>query len=129
MSTFRPYIERVVLQSTFQLNEEMFDNASPTYHATKMLSATQPPNLCPMMVVHGTLDALASFEDARHFYDQICKVREKFGTWAPGEKDIFVSVTDGHHAFGYFPSIRAMALADAAVDFILHHSQRLDKRV
>jgi len=30
------------------------------------------------------------------------------------------------HGFGYFPSPRSHALADAMVDFIFHHMRRLD---
>jgi acetyl esterase/lipase len=124
-STFRPYMERVVMQSTFKLNEDAFDNASPTFHVREMARRDSAPDLCPLMVVHGTLDALASLEDARAFFEAVRKVREKFGSWAPGEGDIFVENKDAHHAVGYFPSVRAMALGDAVVDFVTHHAGRL----
>lgn len=68
---------------------------------------------------------LASYEDSKDFYDELQKVREKYGSWAPGESDVFVEVTSGLHGFGYFPSPRAHALADSSSDFIWHHFRRL----
>jgi len=126
-SFLQSFMERVVLQTAFHLNEAAFDNASPTWHAMQMAKRSDDAKLCPLMVVHGTHDALTSLEDAREFVKQVRAVRARFGTWAPGEADIFVDVEEGHHAFGYFPSPRAMALADATFDFVAHHARRIDR--
>ena len=69
---------------------------------------------------------MAAYEDSKAFYEELQNVRRKWGTWAPGESDVFCTVNGGLHAFGYFPSNRAHAMGDAVTDFIFHHSKRLD---
>ena len=74
----------------------------------------------------GTEDALAAYEDSKTFYDELQKLRQKWGTWANGESDVFATIEGALHAFGYFPANRAHAMGDAMTDFIFHHSHRID---
>ena len=74
----------------------------------------------------GTHDWLAAYEDSKAFYDELQKIRAKWGTWAEGESDVFATIEGALHAFGYWPSMRAHAMGDAITDFIFHHSRRLD---
>jgi len=98
------------------------ERASPLFHARELQSATEDPRLCPFFIPHGTHDVLASYRDATVFYEALQKVREKFPL-PNGERDVFVTLDGGHHAFGYFPSLRSNALGDAMADFIFHHSR------
>ena len=67
-------------------------------------------------------------EDAESFYNELQKVRRKWGTWAQGESDVFYTVNGALHGFGYLPSNRAHATGDAITDFIFHHSNRIDSQ-
>jgi acetyl esterase/lipase len=120
----RPFLERIVMQKPYAKHKLEFDLASPTFRVRQYVKQDLDPKLPPMMVVHGTHDQLAAFDDAAVFFQELSRLREKYGTWKAGETDVFVSVTGGHHAFGYITSPRACALADSMYEFVAHHSKR-----
>ena len=68
-----------------------------------------------MMIVHGTKDSLASYDDSEEFYKALVKYREAFNM--KKQYDQFVQVRGGHHAFGYLVTPRALALADAMYEY------------
>lgn len=69
---------------------------------------------------------MTAFQDSKDFYDDLQRLRRKWGSWAEGESDVFATIEGALHAFGYFPSNRAHAMGDAFTDFIFHHSRRID---
>jgi acetyl esterase/lipase len=87
----RPVWERVIMQKPFKTNLHDYELASPTYHAKRALESLHDPHICPFMIVHGTRDALAAFNDSKTFYDQLQLVRRKFNQPA----DVFVPVQGG----------------------------------
>jgi acetyl esterase/lipase len=117
----RPFIERLVIQKPYKTNKNEFAQASPTWHVRQKIldSTTTRPKLPPFMVIHGTCDSLAAFNDSKTFYDELVAFRTKYGY--DTKMDVFVCVNGGHHAFGYITSPRSTALGDAVVDFISHH--------
>lgn len=121
--TMRQFIERVVMQKPFRENRFEYELASPIFYVREALKQYQDPKFCPFMVVHGTHDALAAYNDSLTFFNELQKVRQKFHNQT---MDVFISVTGGHHAFGYIVSPRAMALADGIVDFIYHYARTAD---
>jgi acetyl esterase/lipase len=124
----RGFFSRVVAQSPITAETmHTFHAASPTWHVQRALKGEADNRVCPYFMSHGTLDMLAAYNDSKEFYDELQKVRAKYGSWAMGESDVFVEVSSGLHGFGYFPSPRAHALGDAMADFIFHHARRLDK--
>lgn len=101
------FFSRVIMQTPFSPEtKHLFEQASPTFHVQRALESYHKPKLCPFFITHGTLDMLAAYKDSKEFYDELQKVRHKFGSWASGESDIFVEVSSGLHGFGYLPSAR-----------------------
>ena len=125
----RSFIERFIMQKPYRKNVSEFEDASPVHHVRRMIAATERPEHVPppIMVVHGTKDALAAYNDSREFFAALSQLRAKWG--APGaearENDIWVSLDGGHHAFGYLTAPRAIALGDAMAEFIYYHARRL----
>lgn len=122
----RPFFSRMIMQKLFAESRDEFNLASPMFHVRKYAEAEEDPKVCPFFISHGTCDALASYADAKRFYEELQAVRKKFGTWATGESDVFVTVNGGHHAYGYATGVRSNALADGMYDFMAHHSRRYD---
>jgi len=100
----RPFVERVVMQKRYVDNKEAFALASPAHRV-----ATATEQVCPFFVVHGTDDSLAAHGGSVEFFNLLKKHRGA----RMGCGDAFVSLPEAHHQFGYLPSPRAMALADA----------------
>ena len=109
-----------------------FQKASPAWHVRRLLAEPRgsanvrlPP---PLFVVHGSDDRLTSIRDAEAFFRSVRDVRLVHGGGGGGGNnaddaegdvpDVFCSVHGALHGFGYFPSPRAVCLAEATVDFI-----------
>lgn len=104
-----------------------FEKASPIWHVQEKLKSGADPKLSPFFIPHGTHDVLAPYKDAKEMFLALRELRLKFPL-PNGQKDVFVTLSHGHHAFGYFPSLRSNALGDAMADFIFHHSSLLSGR-
>jgi hypothetical protein len=75
-------------------------------------------HLCLLRV--GQLDTLIPVQDARYFHAALQTYRGRSGTLWPNAHDVFVELTDTHHAFNYLPSPRTLAFGDAVIDFLRH---------
>jgi len=117
-----PFVSRVLIQKPIQGNEKDFYLASPTYHVKNKHSFKNEKDDLPIfLILHGTKDVLASFEDTKDFYHEIQLYRRRSNST---KNDIFLPVQDGHHAIGYIPSPRSNACADSVYDWVMYHHNR-----
>jgi len=119
----RLFVSRVVMKERFSRDSKVkFDEASPLHHVRNALAGSTNPHICPYFISHGTLDTLASYEDAKEFFDILQEIRKKFTS--NDMVDVFLPVEGGVHGYGYLPSPRSNALGDAMADFVWHHTNR-----
>jgi len=110
--------ERFVFDKILSENQHDFEAASPSHVVLKQQDKLD--KLCPFLVIHGTKDALAAFDDSRTFFERLQTVRK--ATKSP-VNDVFVQLDGADHAFGYLPSPRTVSMGLAVAAFIEHHKQ------
>lgn len=117
----RPLVSFTAMEAPYgEDTKHLYELISPTVHVRRLLAQTTPPaSFPPYFINHGTLDSLASYTDARKFYQEATKLWEKFPGQVP--KPAMATMTGGVHGYGYFPSPRSHSLGDAFCDFIFHH--------
>ena len=118
----RPFVSRVVIQKRYADARPEFEVVSPTWHLRRILAdsdAAAARQIGPLMVLHGDRDALTALADGQEFFRALQAVRQRFGSPI---RDVFVQAEGGFHAFGYWVSPRQVAMSEATVDFIRHHS-------
>jgi acetyl esterase/lipase len=106
-------VESLVMKARGQVHVERFDLASPTFRLRRESGGGGGP--CPMFVVHGTHDRLAAHGGSVEFFSELIKLRQQRGD---GGMDVFASLPEAHHQFGYLNSPRGFALADAIAAWI-----------
>jgi len=117
-------LERIVFQKSLKTDSEAFQEASPSFLLNEFLNGTtQPREICPYMLVHGTIDTLAAFDDSKSFFQRLRELRKK--TNNANFVDVFVEIEDTEHGFGYLPAPRSVALAHAMGAFIDFHCQEV----
>jgi acetyl esterase/lipase len=91
----RILLERIVMKQRFADAPELYDAASPVFHAEKLADAP------PFMVLHGDRDSLAPLGGALRF----CDVLRSRGGKAPL---VWCVLPGAQHAFEVFPSLRSI---------------------
>lgn len=85
------FVERIVMKKKVKSDPEAFRRASPIHHLG--------PDAPPFMVVHGTNDSLAPFEEARDFVERLVEVSHS--------PVVFIPLPGAQHAFEILHSLRA----------------------
>lgn len=120
---FKHHIEKRVMLRSMHKHQDTYKRASP-YWKVQALSHPFPP----IMTVHGTIDTLVPFGDAKHFWAALQDARKAQGHKMEVE-DVFVTLPNAHHAFNFFVSPRSLALGDAVIRFVTHlHETTKPKR-
>jgi len=83
-----PLLERMVMQKPLKKSLSEYELASPMFHVKAAQLAEEDPHFGPFAVIHGTNDALASAEESLAFFEELQKVRAKFGS----EGDVLIPV-------------------------------------
>jgi len=97
-----PFLERVVMKCSPQEHPERWDRASPIAN----VHAGAPP----FFVIHGTHDALAYVEEARHFVEALRA--------ASRNPVVYAELPGAQHAFDTFHSRRSAHAVDAVAYFL-----------
>lgn len=114
-------VSTTVLQTRYRKEtKHQFDQASPTFYVKQNIARDIPP----FAISHGTLDSLTPYGGSKEFMDELKAYRRSHQSPV---QDVFLQVQGGVHGFGYMPSLRTHAVADAFADFIEHHARQLDK--
>ena len=95
--------------------------AEEVLSAADRLAAASPNTgqICPFLVVHGTRDQLAAYDDSAAFFERLVKIRK---TTKSRVRDVFAAVSGGRHGFGYLPSPRSTSLALAIGAWVRFHT-------
>lgn len=67
----RSLLETIMFQKKFETNRELFDGCSPMYHATAA------KDVLPFLIMHGTKDALTSWDDSEMFFKALGDMRRR----------------------------------------------------
>lgn len=97
-----PFLERVVMKCSPQSDRARWDDASPI----AKVHAGAPP----FFVIHGTHDALAYVEEARHFVEALRAVS--------ANPVLYAELPGAQHAFDTFHSRRSAHAVDAVACFL-----------
>ena len=97
-----PFLERVVMKCSPQADRARWDDASPI----AKVHAGAPP----FFVIHGTHDALAYVEEARHFVEALRGVS--------ANPVLYAELPGAQHAFDTFHSRRSAHAVDAVASFL-----------
>ena len=97
-----PFLERVVMKCSPQADRARWDDASPI----AQVHAGAPP----FFVIHGTHDALAYVEEARHFVEALRGVS--------ANPVLYAELPGAQHAFDTFHSRRSAHAVDAVACFL-----------
>ncbi|CAK9106593.1 Esterase LipC [Durusdinium trenchii] len=116
------FMEGVVFDRSSDQHRQHFLDGSPSHIVDAMVEsadASSEDTLCPFLLVHGTDDTLAAFDDSQAFFGRLQQLRKAKNS---SVKDIFVEVKGAEHGFGYVPSPRSVSLSLAMGAFVKHHS-------
>ncbi|GBG34118.1 Carboxylesterase 1 [Hondaea fermentalgiana] len=108
--------ERVVFGKPLSDHGDAFEDASPAHILVS--KRDELVSVCPFLVIHGTNDVLAAFDDSRAFFSRLQEVRKATKS---AVKDIFVELEGADHGFGYVPSPRTVSMSLAVAAFMDHH--------
>jgi acetyl esterase/lipase len=100
--SMQPFLEHVVMKCAPHEEPELWDHASPI--------ARVHGEAPPFFVIHGTHDALAWVEEARHFVEALRKVSRK--------PVVYAELPGAQHAFDTFHSRRSAHAVDAVACFL-----------
>lgn len=105
----RNFVERALMKRTYASAPEAFREVSPLYNVHK--------DAPPFFSLHGDLDALASHEDAQHFYKTLTETSQ-----APTG---LATIPQAQHAFEVFQSYRCLlaihGLSQVLARLVLRH--------
>ncbi len=96
------FLEPVVFGSKFADDPTPFEQYSPIRHVR--------PDAPPMMMIHGTRDALIPIESARPFAERLGEVSDSAVIW--------VELEGAQHAFDIFPSARTVRTVEYVERFL-----------
>lgn len=107
-ATLIELLEQCVMQKSFADHKSAYEAYSPLclLQQGKVALSAMPP----IFSVIGSIDHFVPPPEKRHFYsklvNRLC--------------DVFVELPGGHHGFCGWPSVRVLAVCDAAVAFVKH---------
>lgn len=97
-----PFVEQFVMKARLDDNRELFESASPIYHAR--------PDAPPFFLLHGHNDAVIPSEQADGFAAALR---------AAGAPTVcHADLPNAHHAFDILATVRAQLTAEAVADFL-----------
>jgi acetyl esterase/lipase len=97
-----PFLEHFVMQARYADNPQLFESASPIWHAHRKAP--------PFFVLHGENDWVIPSAQARAFCDAL---RE-----AGARTVCYAELPNAHHAFDTVATVRSRLAADAVADFL-----------